>query len=86
VRRYADEALRQDRVARINPLESSTDGHGFGGPVRLDNGAYLHFDTGVVTADSIQVRTMLVGALGCNSAWGIIDAGRRAARTPRLAW
>jgi hypothetical protein len=30
---------------------------------------------GVVTADSIQVRTMLLGALGCNVAWGIIDAG-----------
>jgi hypothetical protein len=30
---------------------------------------------GVVTADNIQVRTMLFGALGCNLAWGIIDAG-----------
>jgi hypothetical protein len=30
---------------------------------------------GVVTSDNIQVRTMLVGALGCNLAWGIIDAG-----------
>src|SRR5260221_2293247 len=30
---------------------------------------------GVVTADTIQVRTMLLGALGCNLAWGIIDAG-----------
>ena len=30
---------------------------------------------GVVTADRIQVRTMLFGALGCNLAWGIIDAG-----------
>src|SRR5262245_6040539 len=29
---------------------------------------------GVVTADSIHVRTMLLGALGCNLAWGIIDA------------
>ena len=29
---------------------------------------------GIVTADSIQVRTMLLGALGCNLAWGIIDA------------
>jgi hypothetical protein len=28
---------------------------------------------GVVTADRIQVRTMLFGALGCNLAWGIID-------------
>jgi VIT1/CCC1 family predicted Fe2+/Mn2+ transporter len=28
----------------------------------------------VVTADRIQIRTMLVGALGCNLAWGIIDA------------
>ncbi len=30
---------------------------------------------GVATADNIQVRTMLIGALGCNLAWGIIDAG-----------
>jgi hypothetical protein len=30
---------------------------------------------GVATADDIQVRTMLLGALGCNLAWGIIDAG-----------
>ena len=29
----------------------------------------------VVTADRIQVRTILIGALGCNLAWGIIDAG-----------
>ena len=29
---------------------------------------------GVVTGDSIQVRTVLLGALGCNLAWGIIDA------------
>jgi hypothetical protein len=30
---------------------------------------------GVATADSIKVHTMLFGALGCNLAWGIIDAG-----------
>ena len=30
---------------------------------------------GVVTADTIQVRTMLLAALGCNLAWGIIDGG-----------
>ena len=30
---------------------------------------------GVITADRMQVRTMLIGALGCNLAWGIIDAG-----------
>jgi len=30
---------------------------------------------GVATADDIQVRTMLIGALGCNLAWGIIDGG-----------
>jgi hypothetical protein len=30
---------------------------------------------GVVTAGHIEIRTMLVGALGCNLAWGIIDAG-----------
>jgi hypothetical protein len=29
---------------------------------------------GVVTADTIQVQTMLLGALGCNLARGIIDA------------
>jgi VIT family len=31
--------------------------------------------TSVVTADRFQIRTMLVAALGCNIAWGIIDAG-----------
>jgi hypothetical protein len=31
--------------------------------------------TSVVTADRIQIRTMLIAALGCNVAWGIIDAG-----------
>jgi VIT family len=30
---------------------------------------------GVVAADNIRVRTMLVAALGCNLAWGIIDGG-----------
>lgn len=30
---------------------------------------------GVATADSIKVHTMLFAALGCNLAWGIIDAG-----------
>lgn len=30
---------------------------------------------GVATADDVEVRTMLLGALGCNLAWGIIDAG-----------
>lgn len=29
----------------------------------------------VVTADRFEVRTMLFAALGCNLAWGIIDAG-----------
>src|SRR5262249_16765333 len=29
----------------------------------------------VATADPAQTRTMLIGALGCNLAWGIIDAG-----------
>jgi len=29
----------------------------------------------VLTADRATVRTMLIGALGCNLAWGIIDAG-----------
>jgi len=29
----------------------------------------------VATADHIQIRTMLIAALGCNLAWGIIDAG-----------
>jgi len=30
---------------------------------------------GVETADHLEVRTMLIGALGCNLAWGIIDGG-----------
>jgi hypothetical protein len=30
---------------------------------------------GVVTGDRAPVREMLIGALGCNLAWGIIDAG-----------
>jgi VIT1/CCC1 family predicted Fe2+/Mn2+ transporter len=30
---------------------------------------------GVVTADNIKIQTMLFAALGCNLAWGIIDAG-----------
>ena len=30
---------------------------------------------GVATADNMKVQTMLIGALGCNLAWGIIDAG-----------
>jgi hypothetical protein len=29
---------------------------------------------GVVTAGDFKIRTMLLGALGCNLAWGIIDA------------
>jgi hypothetical protein len=29
----------------------------------------------VATADRLEVREMLVGALGCNLAWGVIDAG-----------
>ena len=29
----------------------------------------------VATADRVQIRTMLFAALGCNLAWGIIDAG-----------
>ena len=31
--------------------------------------------TSVVTADRSQVQTMLIAALGCNVAWGVIDAG-----------
>jgi VIT1/CCC1 family predicted Fe2+/Mn2+ transporter len=30
----------------------------------------------IVAADSLSIRAMLVGALGCNLAWGIIDGGR----------
>ncbi len=30
---------------------------------------------GVATADNIKIHTMLVGALGCNLAWGIVDGG-----------
>src|SRR5262245_53255040 len=29
----------------------------------------------VLTADGTQVKTLVIGALGCNLAWGIIDAG-----------
>lgn len=29
----------------------------------------------VATADRFQIRTMLIGVLGCNLAWGIIDGG-----------
>jgi hypothetical protein len=29
----------------------------------------------VLTADRAQIRTLVIGALGCNLAWGIIDAG-----------
>jgi len=29
----------------------------------------------VLTADRGQIRTLVIGALGCNLAWGIIDAG-----------
>jgi VIT1/CCC1 family predicted Fe2+/Mn2+ transporter len=29
----------------------------------------------VATSDDMQIRTMLIAALGCNLAWGIIDAG-----------
>ena len=29
----------------------------------------------VITADRIAVRTMIIAALGCNLAWGIIDGG-----------
>jgi hypothetical protein len=29
----------------------------------------------VVTADRAQIKTLVIGALGCNLAWGIIDAG-----------
>ena len=31
--------------------------------------------TSVVMADRTQIRTMLIAALGCNVAWGVIDAG-----------
>jgi hypothetical protein len=30
---------------------------------------------GIATADTITIRAMLIGALGCNLAWGIIDGG-----------
>jgi hypothetical protein len=30
---------------------------------------------GVATADRLEVREMLVGAVGCNFVWGLIDAG-----------
>ena len=30
---------------------------------------------GVAMAGSINIQTMLIGALGCNLAWGIVDGG-----------
>lgn len=30
---------------------------------------------GIATGTSINLRTMLIGALGCNLAWGIVDGG-----------
>src|SRR5580692_5352107 len=30
---------------------------------------------GVATAPNIKIQTMLIGALGCNLAWGIVDGG-----------
>jgi hypothetical protein len=30
---------------------------------------------GVATADALETRTMVLGALGCNLAWGLIDGG-----------
>lgn len=30
---------------------------------------------GVATGTSINIQTMLIGALGCNLAWGIVDGG-----------
>jgi VIT family len=30
---------------------------------------------GIATAGNVNVRTMLIGALGCNLAWGIVDGG-----------
>lgn len=29
----------------------------------------------IATSDQVQIRTMLIGALGCNLAWGVIDGG-----------
>jgi hypothetical protein len=30
---------------------------------------------GIATGDNIKIETMLIGALGCNLAWGIVDGG-----------
>src|SRR6478672_1319024 len=30
---------------------------------------------GVATASDLKIQTMLIGALGCNLAWGIVDGG-----------
>src|SRR6185369_12144674 len=30
---------------------------------------------GVATAGNVNIQTMLIGALGCNLAWGIVDGG-----------
>ena len=33
------------------------------------------YSLGVATAGSIKIQTMLIGALGCNLAWGMVDGG-----------
>ncbi len=30
---------------------------------------------GVATTGNVKIQTMLIGALGCNLAWGIVDGG-----------
>ena len=30
---------------------------------------------GIATGANISIQTMLIGALGCNLAWGIVDGG-----------
>jgi hypothetical protein len=40
----------------------------------------------VATADDIQIRTMLIAALGCNLAWGIIDVSGEHPGLTRRDW
>jgi hypothetical protein len=40
-----------------------------------DHGSHLHLQLGVAAAGNITIQTMLIGALGCNLAWGIVDGG-----------
>ena len=67
----ADRQSIHSRSVRPNrPIEFSNRWTDLGGPVRLIMALTFTLTLGVVTADRIQVRTMLLAALGCNLAWG----------------